>query len=116
VFAWLPFVLAGAAGQPALDHELARHAARAGARARRPARPARAGTPAVAAAGRIATRRELMGRALAVTGAGTLVLGGLASLFKGSYHGASSVRKLAGRGTTTSTPAPRTTAAAPPAG
>ena len=112
VFAWLPFVLAGAAGQPALDHELARHAARARPRARR---PARAGAPA-AAPGGIATRRELMGRALAVTGAGTLVLGGLASLLKGGYHGASSVRKLAGGASTTPTPAPRTTASAPPAG
>ena len=108
VFAWLPFVLAGAAGQPALDHELARHAARARARARRPARA----TAPVA----VATRRELMGRALAVTGAGTLVLGGLASLLKGGYHGASSVRKLAGGASTTPTPAPRTTASAPPAG
>jgi len=44
------------------------------------------------------------------------VLGGLASLLKGGYHGASSVRKLAGGASTTPTPAPRTTAAAPPAG
>src|SRR5207244_4409064 len=101
VFAWLPFVLGGAAGQPALDHELARQAA---ARAAARTRPARARAPGSAAA-RLApvpaaaaarTRRELLGRALAVTGAGTLLVGGLSALLKGRYRGGSSVRALAG--------------------
>jgi thiosulfate dehydrogenase [quinone] large subunit len=73
VFAWLPFVLAGAAGQPALDHELERRLAA-------PRRRPRVGEPAI-------SRRALIGRALGATGAFTLGIGGLAALFKGSYKG-----------------------------
>jgi thiosulfate dehydrogenase [quinone] large subunit len=70
VFAWLPFVLTGATGQPALDHVLGR----------RP-RPATAG----AAPGAV-SRRVLVGRALGATGALTLGIGGIAALLKGSYR------------------------------
>jgi thiosulfate dehydrogenase [quinone] large subunit len=98
VFAWSPFVIAGAAGQPALDHEVARAAARS-------ARPRRRASPAPAAAtahpgvtpGEVSTRRQLMARALAVTGLGALTLGGLASLFKGSYRAGAAVHALRGR-------------------
>ncbi|MDQ6749567.1 MAG: Rieske 2Fe-2S domain-containing protein [Actinomycetota bacterium] len=82
VFAWLPFALVGANGQPALEHVLAR-------RARRPApdagdgRAAPAGAEAVTAE---ATRRELLGRAAGLTGAATLLLGGVSALAKGRYR------------------------------
>jgi thiosulfate dehydrogenase (quinone) large subunit len=72
VFAWLPLVLAGAAGQPALDNVLAGRT--------RPAiaRPPRSGD---------LTRRGALGRALGLVGAGTLGIAGIASLFKGAYRG-----------------------------
>src|SRR5437899_2438739 len=66
VFAWLPLVLAGAAGQPALD---SRVVAVAGTR--------------VGAGG--VTRRDALLRALGATGALTLGIGGIAALLKGSY-------------------------------
>jgi thiosulfate dehydrogenase (quinone) large subunit len=79
VFAWLPFVLAGAEGQPALDHV------------------ARRGSPAVARRVRLSpdapepgpdetatlTRRAF----LAVAGTTTLAIAGMAALAKGSYTG-----------------------------
>jgi thiosulfate dehydrogenase [quinone] large subunit len=68
VFAWLPFVLAGSAGQPALDHVLA-------ARSRAPA-----GRPSAA----VMTRREALGAAYAGIGAATLAIAGLAALLKSS--------------------------------
>jgi thiosulfate dehydrogenase [quinone] large subunit len=73
VFAWLPFVLAGATGQPALDHELERRTAAA---------PARSGG---------VTRRDAVLRALGATGVLTLGIGGVAAAMKGSYKGAASV-------------------------
>src|SRR5205807_9930059 len=65
VFAWLPFVLAGAAGQPALDNSLDRLAAN---RARDHGRsPAAVGQAAL-------SRRAVLSQALGITGAATLVL------------------------------------------
>jgi thiosulfate dehydrogenase [quinone] large subunit len=81
VFAWLPFVLTGATGQPALEHSLARSAVGAG----RPASGARRPTAAPGAA--LVTRRVAMQRALTVTGLATLGISGLAFAARGSYHG-----------------------------
>jgi thiosulfate dehydrogenase [quinone] large subunit len=77
VFAWLPFVIAGAQGQPSLDAELAR-------RSKAP-RPSRRGT---APAGSLVTRRVLLRQALLGAGAATLGIAGIAYAAKGSYHGA----------------------------
>ncbi|MEA2449846.1 MAG: thiosulfate dehydrogenase (quinone) large subunit [Thermoleophilaceae bacterium] len=76
VFAWLPFVLAGASGQPALDGRLDR--VRLSARMRQS--PARAGEPALA-------RRDVIVRGLGAAGAATLGIAGLALLAKGRYRG-----------------------------
>jgi thiosulfate dehydrogenase [quinone] large subunit len=74
VFAWLPFVLAGADGQPALSHVIdTRTAGRL--------RHDRSG------AGVVVTRRRLLGQALTAAGAATLGLAGIAALAKGTYHG-----------------------------
>jgi thiosulfate dehydrogenase [quinone] large subunit len=70
VFAWLPFVLTGATGQPALDHVLASKPRLA---------TAAAGPGAV-------SRRAFVGRALGATSALTLGIGGIAALLKGSYR------------------------------
>jgi thiosulfate dehydrogenase [quinone] large subunit len=78
VFAWLPFVLAGASGQPALDH----------LPARRPR--TRSAAPA---SGRAVSRRVFVRRALAATGGLTLGIGGLAALLKGTYR--SNTKELA---------------------
>jgi thiosulfate dehydrogenase [quinone] large subunit len=109
VFAWLPFVIAGAAGQPALDHELARAAARAMRPRRRPTRATATATAhSVPSPRELSTRRQLMARALAVTGVGALTLGGLASLFKGRYRAGAAVRHLGGgRGVSPSPGSPR---------
>ena len=80
VFAWLPFVLAGAAGQPALDNM---------------AVPARAAGPGGL------TRRDAMLRALGATGALTLGIGGIAALLKGSYRGTANSLAAAPRKRTT---------------
>ncbi|HEY8866424.1 MAG TPA: TQO small subunit DoxD [Solirubrobacteraceae bacterium] len=100
VFAWLPFVLAGSTGQPAVEHVLAR-------RARDTRRPARrepgAALPAGAAA--VATRRELLVRAAGLTGAATLLLGGFAALAKGRYRPRTSAL-ASGGGSATPAPAP----------
>jgi thiosulfate dehydrogenase [quinone] large subunit len=112
VFAWLPFVLTGATGQPAVDHALGRWAKRGtpwnrarrrlagaweadiartrgpgGASARRA--PAREATPAL-------TRRGVIGQALGIAGLGTLAIGGLSALVKGSYR-PTAASSLAGR-------------------
>lgn len=76
VFAWLPFVLAGAAEQPAVDHVLGRWGARGG-------------RPTGRSLGPALTRRAVLARALGVAGMGTLVIGGLSALLKGSYRGPS---------------------------
>jgi thiosulfate dehydrogenase (quinone) large subunit len=75
VFAWLPFVIAGAEGQPALEHEIAR---RSGRERRIASDPGAA----------LVTRRALLRRALTAAGGATLGLAGIAYAAKGSYHGA----------------------------
>jgi thiosulfate dehydrogenase (quinone) large subunit len=77
VFAWLPFVLAGAAGQPALDNSLER--LRRSPRMR--LAPEYPGVQPL-------TRREVIERGLGVAGLATLALGGLAVLSKGRYKAA----------------------------
>ncbi|MGI8507685.1 MAG: Rieske (2Fe-2S) protein [Solirubrobacteraceae bacterium] len=81
VFAWLPFVLAGAAGQPALDNSLDRLVA---ARQRQLVRAAGRRVP-VGEEPRL-TRRALVARALGATGALALVLSAISALAKGSYR------------------------------
>ncbi|MGH2916349.1 MAG: Rieske (2Fe-2S) protein [Solirubrobacteraceae bacterium] len=113
VFAWVPFVLAGAAGQPALDSALDRLSA---ARQRRLARTA--GRRASVSQEGALTRRALVGRALGATGGLTLALAAIAMLLKGGYRaqasplsagapapsagGSGGARAGAGAGTTTS--------------
>lgn len=89
-FAWLPFVLAGASDQPALDNALEQESARL--ERRTSLRPAgRSGRPA----GPALTRRKLV----AQTGAAALALAGIAALSKGSYSGpTTSTASLGGRG------------------
>jgi thiosulfate dehydrogenase [quinone] large subunit len=81
VFAWLPFVLTGASGQPALDHELDR--------LRRSERlywrPPAPGDPPL-------TRRAVLARTLGTAGAATLGIGAVSALAKGAYR--SPARKL----------------------
>jgi thiosulfate dehydrogenase (quinone) large subunit len=79
VFAWTPFVIAGAEGQPSLDGELARR--------ERPSR--RRGVEAAPAAGAagLVTRRVLLRQSLLGVGAATLGIAGIAYAVKGSYHG-----------------------------
>jgi thiosulfate dehydrogenase [quinone] large subunit len=80
VFAWLPFVLAGADGQPALAHVIERRA--------RQGLPRRAGTAAGRApAGVAVTRRRLLGQALAAAGGATLGIAGISAVAKGDYRG-----------------------------
>src|SRR5206468_1602993 len=88
VFAWLPFVLTGATGQPAFDHAIDRWAARGapwslagrelaprrGADLARPARPRQT-----------LTRRGVLAQALGLTGLGALAIAGLSALAKGGY-------------------------------
>jgi thiosulfate dehydrogenase [quinone] large subunit len=100
VFAWLPLVLAGAAGQPALDNSLHRLARSPRLRIA----PAAAGDPPL-------SRREVLQRTLGVAGLMTLALGGLAALSKGSYRGtartlgSSGSRGAGGSSTTAAAPA-----------
>ncbi len=94
VFAWLPFVLAGAAGQPALDHRLHELVQRRRGRTKRAARdPRRPG--ARVPAGAALSRRTVIGQALAAAGVATGVLGGLAAAAKGRYRGGSGLGSLA---------------------
>ncbi len=92
VFAWLPLVLAGASGQPSLDHYLgdllARQRARPPAIARRPLGAAQAAGPADL------TRRGLIARGLGATALLTGVIAGLATLTKGTYRGAPQAKTL----------------------
>lgn len=107
VFAWLPFVLTGASGQPAVDAVLGRWAergppwssARSGLATRWQADIARTRGETVAARGPITggsalTRRGVLAQALGLAGVATLFIGGVSSLAKGSYRGAT--RKLGG--------------------
>ena len=76
VFAWLPLVLAGPAGQPALDHRPAR-AIRLRRRGRLPVPVRVYGGPAL-------TRRAVVAQALGFTGALTALLAGLGVLVRGA--------------------------------
>lgn len=109
VFAWLPFVLTGASGQPALDHSLER--LRTNPRMR--LSPVPSDFPPL-------TRRAVLARALGVAGLATLGLGGIAALAKGPYTGkAKMLGSGSGSGTsagsapaaTATTPAPAAAAA-----
>ncbi len=94
-FAWLPFVLAGASGQPALDHVAEQGSAAVVRRTRmRPeATPRNALTDA---ADPVLTRRALV----AQVGVGALALAGIAALAKGTYRGpTNSTASLAGGAT-----------------
>ena len=77
-FAWLPFVIAGAAGQPALDNALRNPSPALVRRATLGSTIEYEPVPRQAAL----TRRAL----LAEIGAGALMLAGFASLLKGSYR------------------------------
>lgn len=84
-FAWLPFVLAGADGQPALSHVIDARAARERAIAlKRDRRASRSSAPG---AGVTVSRRRLLGQALGAIGATTLSLAGISAAAKGSYRG-----------------------------
>jgi thiosulfate dehydrogenase [quinone] large subunit len=89
VFAWLPLVLAGAAGQPALDNQLERASY----------------SPRLGGGGGALTRRAVIARGLGAAGLATLGLGGISALTKGRY---SKPTKSLGAGTS-----PKTAAAAP---
>jgi thiosulfate dehydrogenase [quinone] large subunit len=73
VFAWLPFVLAGAAGQPALDH-----------RSHRAVRVRRRGRIVVPVAGEPLTRRAALAQALGFTAAATGAIAGISLLARGA--------------------------------
>jgi thiosulfate dehydrogenase (quinone) large subunit len=72
-FAWLPFVLAGAAGQPALDH-----------RRPRALRLRRRGRVLVPATGGLLTRRAALLQALGLTAAATGAVAGISILTRGA--------------------------------
>src|SRR5437764_3067214 len=77
VFAWMPFVIAGAQGQPSVDMELLRRA-----------RSSKRGADEPSVAGGVVSRRVLLRRALPGAGAATLGIAGIAYAAKGSYRGA----------------------------
>ena len=79
VFAWLPFVITGAEGQPALDHVARRGSPAVASRMRLNLAGAEPGPEETAAL----TRRAFVGAA----GAATLAIAGIAALAKGSYSG-----------------------------
>jgi thiosulfate dehydrogenase (quinone) large subunit len=72
-FAWLPFVLAGAAGQPALDHGV-----------HRAVRVRRRGRAVVPVVGEPLTRRAALAQALGFTAAVTGAIAGVSLLFRGA--------------------------------
>lgn len=85
-FAWVPFVLAGADGQPSLSSVIEGRARRAARhRTRTPA--ASAAPESAALAGVAVSRRRLLTTALGATGAATLGLAGVAVAAKGPYRG-----------------------------
>ncbi len=91
VFAWLPFVLTGPTGQPALDHVVEEAAARRSRATRPTARPLPGVDPEAV------TRRSLVARGLGATALTTGVVAGIATLAKGSYTGGSALATLGGR-------------------
>jgi thiosulfate dehydrogenase [quinone] large subunit len=98
VFAWLPFVLTGASGQPALDHVVedlvqrwrprSAHGAMPMARPRGPTRT----VPRTE--DEVVTRRALVARGLGATALLTGIIAGIAALAKGSYHGGAAAATL----------------------
>jgi thiosulfate dehydrogenase (quinone) large subunit len=96
VFAWLPFVLTGASGQPAIDHALER--------LRTSPRMRLAG----AAGGPALSRRDVLLRAMGLAGVATLGIGGVSALARGSYRAnRKTVSLAAGSGGSPARPAPR---------
>jgi thiosulfate dehydrogenase [quinone] large subunit len=89
VFAWLPFVLVGAARQPSFEPALRRVAeSRATATVRTPARTGapRGRARPVPIADDELTRRSVIGAALGAVAAATAAIAGLSVLFRGSYR------------------------------
>jgi thiosulfate dehydrogenase (quinone) large subunit len=89
VFAWLPFVVVGAARQPTLEAPLRRvTASRATPSVRPPARSAARGVRARPAGGGgdELTRRSVIGAALGAVAAATAAIAGLSVLLRGSYR------------------------------
>jgi thiosulfate dehydrogenase [quinone] large subunit len=82
-FAWLPFVLAGATGQPALDHVVERGSPELLRRTRM--HPGAATAPLDPTESATLTRRALLFQ----TGLATLSIAGIAALVKGPYTGPS---------------------------
>jgi len=80
VFAWTPFVLAGAAGQPSLDTMLER--------SRTTSRRTRDGRVVIA---QRMSREQALRRGAALVGGLTLGIAGLATLLRGSYHTSSAL-------------------------
>jgi thiosulfate dehydrogenase [quinone] large subunit len=74
VFAWLPFVLTGASGQPALDTMRERSARATG--------------------GPVLSRRDVLVRSLGLAGAVSLGIGGVSALAKGAYRSRRNVVSL----------------------
>jgi thiosulfate dehydrogenase [quinone] large subunit len=74
-FAWLPFVIAGANGQPALDTLLERRSELAARRRRRPEAPARPRPEPEPALTRRALLAEFAGAAVAIAGVSALLTG-----------------------------------------
>lgn len=75
VFAWLPFVLTGSSGQPALDTAIERVTR---SRSRRSVR---------GRAQPVVSRRDVLVKMLGLAGMSTLGIGGVAALAKGTYKG-----------------------------
>jgi thiosulfate dehydrogenase (quinone) large subunit len=91
VFAWLPFVLTGAQGQPALDNVLERPSSSLSRRTRlRPPSPEAALTESDARM----TRRVLIAE---LAGAG-LAIAGISALLKGPYTGSTATARALSRG------------------
>ena len=93
VFAWLPFVLTGASGQPALDHLVGQVAERGRSRSTSSS-PMGLGRAAGAGSSPVVTRRALLARGLGVTALLTGVIAGIAAATKGAYRGTASARTL----------------------
>ena len=122
VFAWLPFVLVGAARQPTLEAALRRvTASRATATVRPSARSHARGVSARPAdgAGDELTRRGVIGAALGAVAAATAAIAGLSVLLRGSYRPprsltASRARAAASKAASTGGAASTSTTAGPP--
>lgn len=105
-FAWLPFVLAGASGQPALDNVSLRSSEAMMRRTRlRPPDPSQ--SPEAAAA---TTRRVLLGQ----FAAGALAIAGISTLAKGGYSAARTLTAGKGGGTKAAPAANNTNASTAP--